>query len=756
MSLVIVVNLLHYATLVRDVSQPSTLDANFVTDYMLQYDRQMQSPIIEPYVKQYTLDKGTGSVPFRCVSSSPISWYREENSPWTSTVQATCSSASNQSNGSHCASIAFTNASIEQVGRYYCAKDAEVRQYREQYGWTKDEMLRIHLPDLEAEFHATSFYLFVEDPEQPLVPGNKITSIGYILHVPCKPTSARAEVELIDMDVNATLQTTHGKYKSRVTRTQLADIKELVIESATVEHSGTYRCKTPTRTHSNITYFSSVKLYVLNSTEDFIYFSEGNTNATTIRVPKEFRTDGHSKPVTIAINYEYYAAEVNCSWFRDGTPTEALCGNCSERYEIQHKWRRDSLTILHPTIWESGRYTVECRVGNGIRRNTSRDVFIEAKAILNGKIITTVLVIAALGVLLFIGIVWGYRKYTEGKVKLSKDGTESMDGADSDRVDFLPDVYKIPREQVQLCERLGQGEFGITWMAKVSGMSEDPSLETVVAVKETKERNDRQMLVMLVSELKVHVHAGHHLNVVNLLGAVIDNVSEGELLLVMEYCRFGDMKHFLQQNRPYFENNADDGLFGSAAPDSTSTSSAVGYPFSTTDLLYWASQIACGMDYLGTSGLIHGDLAARNVLLCEGSIVKIGDFGMARVTRRDDVYRKSDSNARLPLAWMAVESLRDRIFSSSSDVWAYGVLLWELFTLGTEPYSTLLVNETILDLLTQGYRMQKPEYASTDVYSVMRNCWEEDPCARPTFKDLFTEFNNRLPNRLRKVRMPNG
>ncbi|KFB35798.1 AGAP008813-PA-like protein [Anopheles sinensis] len=415
---------------------------------MLQYDRQMQSPIIEPYVKQYTLDKGTGSVPFRCVSSSPISWYREENSPWTSTVQATCSSTSNQSNGSHCASIAFTNASIEQVGRYYCAKDAEVRQYREQYGWTNDETLRLHLADLEAEFHATSFYLFVDDPEQPLVPGNSIISIGHVLHVPCKPTTPRAEVDLINMDgnpvtgvysstdgviissgpysyhnrffcrdhfakqhevifknrsddfedkphfssidkyaitfetevkkgylyplldldfkvtaaynvipsgawvhlvcgsgfgrqklsiipaaaivekVNKTLQRVLSTVtKSPITRMEQAAIKELVIESATVEHSGTYRCETPTLSHTNVTYFSSVKLYVLNSTEDFIYFSEGNTNATSIRVPKEFRTDGHSKPVTIAINYEYYAAEVNCSWFRDGMPTEALCGN---------------------------------------------------------------------------------------------------------------------------------------------------------------------------------------------------------------------------------------------------------------------------------------------------------------------------------------------------------------------------------------------------------------------------------------------
>ncbi|XP_058122568.1 vascular endothelial growth factor receptor 1-like [Anopheles ziemanni] len=600
-------------------------------------------------------------------------------------------------------------------------------------------------------------------------------------------------------------------------------------------------------------------MYVLNSTEDFIYFLEGNTNATTIRVRKESGTDGQdivaSKPVVIAFNYEYYAEKVYCSWFRDDTPTEALCGNCTQRYMIRHEWKRDSLTILRPSIWESGRYTVECRVGNGIKRNTSRDVFIEgdwevtlspkrvemvssdpielvcrsrgvdsptfqlyfiecdyqtwdkcrdtgdkeqletmissmhrtafevyhvfvitpkefgivvcevlsehgtrfaetilqnseseAKAILNSKIITKVLAIATVGVLLFVGIVWGYRKYTEGKVKLPKDGAKSTDGAGGESINFLPGVYKISRQQVQLYERLGQGEFGVTWMGKVSGISEDPSLETVVAVKEPKERPSKQMLITLLSELKVHVHVGHHLNVVNLLGAVVENLGEGELLLVMEYCRFGNMKHFLQQNRPHFENNVDDGLFGSAAPES----GAAGYPFSTTDLLYWASQIACGMEYLSTSGIIHGDLAARNVLLCEGSIVKIGDFGMARVIRRDDVYRKSDNDALLPLAWMAVESIRDRIFSTRSDVWAYGVLLWELFSLGTEPYSTVLVNEMILGLLTQGYRMEKPAYAPSEIYSLMKSCWEEDPCARPTFKELFDEFNSRLPNRLRK------
>uniref|UniRef100_A0A182IMX0 Receptor protein-tyrosine kinase n=1 Tax=Anopheles atroparvus TaxID=41427 RepID=A0A182IMX0_ANOAO len=792
MSVYFLVNLLNLTAPVRDAIQATANNASYVTEYMMKGNQQMQFPTIEPNFKHYTLAKGA-SVTVQCVSSSPISWYREENFPW--------------------------------IGRYFCVNDAVLRRHRKQYGWRSNAMPHQNFAELEAEFHATSMHLFVIDTKWPDLKLKENDMLQRDLE---------SKIASCDMQVN----------------------KELIIESAKEEHSGTYQCEanwTNPDGSLHMSTRSTLQLYVLDSTEGFVFFLE-DSNDTAIRIPK-VHIDGAQQvvrvqPLTIAINF--FSTNVSCSWYRDEKAIEAPCGNCSEQYEIRHKPTRDSLTILHPSIWDSGRYTVECSAGNGTKRNTSRNVFIEglwevrvfsdrqdaavssspielvcrsrgvedpqfqlyfikcedqmwvecrgrnekeklkttshskhhtafevyyvavivpeefgivvcevsskeghqsaetilqsssqegivAKRTLNRNTIIWAIVLAALLVLFFVFIVWSYRKCTEGNDKLP--GITCA--WDIDRLDFLPDVYRFPREKLQLYEMLGQGEYGVIWKAKVSGVVDDPSLETVVAVKETRELNDEQMMAMLLSELRAHVHVGHHLNVVNLLGAVVDNFTQGELMLITEYCQFGDLKGFFKHNVAFFENNDDDGLFGVTVP----SVGAGGYPFSKTDLLFWASQVACGMNYLSTSGLIHGDLAARNVLLCDGGIVKICDFGMARVTHRDDVCRKPNREW-LPNAWMALEIIREGTFTTNSDVWAYGVLLWELFTLGAEPYSEVSMDEPILDILEQGYRMQKPEYASMEVYLVMRNCWESEPTVRPTFKQLHEELHSMLPIRL--------
>ena len=136
--------------------------------------------------------------------------------------------------------------------------------------------------------------------------------------------------------------------------------------------------------------------------------------------------------------------------------------------------------------------------------------------------------------------------------------------------------------------------------------------------------------------------------------------------------------------------------------------------YSVKDLLSWSYQLARGMEHLANKRVIHGDLAARNVLLAENNIIKICDFGLAKNMYQDSNYTKK-SGGPLPIKWMAVESLTYRIFSSESDVWSYGIVLWELFSLARTPYPGVDPDENFQKKLEAGYRMEKPTYAPDEM-----------------------------------------
>ncbi|ELT94233.1 hypothetical protein CAPTEDRAFT_48307, partial [Capitella teleta] len=131
---------------------------------------------------------------------------------------------------------------------------------------------------------------------------------------------------------------------------------------------------------------------------------------------------------------------------------------------------------------------------------------------------------------------------------------------------------------------------------------------------------------------------------------------------------------------------------------------------------------------------IHRDLAARNILLGPGKVVKVCDFGLARVVYNGDQYYKL-TNGRLPMKWMAVESLKDRVFTTSSDVWAFGILLWEIVTMGATPYPNVALTN-LYTYLAEGNRMSQPANCSNEIYSMMLMCWCENPSDRPTFSNL--------------------
>ncbi|KAJ8368411.1 hypothetical protein SKAU_G00084390 [Synaphobranchus kaupii] len=170
---------------------------------------------------------------------------------------------------------------------------------------------------------------------------------------------------------------------------------------------------------------------------------------------------------------------------------------------------------------------------------------------------------------------------------------------------------------------------------------------------------------------------------------------------------------------------------------------------STMDLLSFTFQVARGMDFLASKNCVHRDLAARNVLLSHGKIVKICDFGLARDIMHDNNY-VSKGSTFLPVKWMAPESIFDNLYTTLSDVWSYGILLWEIFSLGGTPYPGMMVDSSFYNKIKSGYRMAKPEHATGDVYEVMMRCWNSEPEKRPSFHSLSETVASFLPSEYKK------
>ncbi|KAM8961193.1 BDNF/NT-3 growth factors receptor isoform 2-T2 [Pelodytes ibericus] len=280
-------------------------------------------------------------------------------------------------------------------------------------------------------------------------------------------------------------------------------------------------------------------------------------------------------------------------------------------------------------------------------------------------------------------------------------------------------VQHIKRHNIVLKRELGEGAFGKVFLAECYNLYPEQD-KILVAVKTLKDASDNARKDFhREAELLTNLQ---HEHIVTFYGVCV----EGDpLIMVFEYMKHGDLNKFLRAHGP------DAVLMAEGNRPAELTQS---------QMLHIAQQIAAGMVYLASQHFVHRDLATRNCLVGENLLVKIGDFGMSRDVYSTDYYRVG-GHTMLPIRWMPPESIMYRKFTTESDVWSLGVVLWEIFTYGKQPWYQLSNNE-VIECITQGRVLQRPRTCPKEVYDLMLGCWQREPHMRLNIKEIHSLLQN--------------
>ncbi|KAA0201619.1 hypothetical protein HAZT_HAZT010083 [Hyalella azteca] len=290
-------------------------------------------------------------------------------------------------------------------------------------------------------------------------------------------------------------------------------------------------------------------------------------------------------------------------------------------------------------------------------------------------------------------------------------------------------IPNIPTGLYNVIEVIGEGKFGFIQLCKIKDVVtttfKNITPGAVCLVKKLMPKAS-DILIQNFKEEATILSKLDHPNITRLLGTA--NVYDSHTMLV-EYSEHGDLYHFLREHT----------FVGSTQPTRNKPVLAI------SDLIYMATQIASAMAYFESQRFIHRDLAARNCLVCDDLIIKITDVAMSRPAFTNH-YFHSDGGSVLPIRWMAWEAVLEGRFSSKSDVWSFGVTLWELFTLGScQPYENM-TDALVLENLSHCYHddgmgmtlLQQPSSCGRDIYQLMKSCWSQQEDLRPSFHDLLS------------------
>ncbi|KAM8916665.1 tyrosine-protein kinase receptor TYRO3 isoform 2-T2 [Spinachia spinachia] len=306
------------------------------------------------------------------------------------------------------------------------------------------------------------------------------------------------------------------------------------------------------------------------------------------------------------------------------------------------------------------------------------------------------------------------RTFSRTRAELQESTLDSL-GINEDLKNKLQDVL-ISERLLTLGHMLGKGEFG---SVREAFLKKEDSAGLKVAVKVLKSDITSSCDIEQCLKEAAYMKDFHHPNVIQLIGVSLQRRPGWRLpvpMVVLPFMKHGDLHTFLLLSR-----------LGDAP-----------FSLSLQTLLGFMLDIARGMDYLSSRSIIHRDLAARNCMLNENMVVCVADFGLSKKIYSGDYYRQG-SVSKLPVKWIALESLADNVYTTQSDVWAFGVTMWEVLTRGQTPYPGV-ENSEVYEFLIRGERLKRPSDCRQDIYEVMHSCWSPVPKCRPSFQHLVSQL----------------
>ncbi|KAJ7338184.1 hypothetical protein JRQ81_010846 [Phrynocephalus forsythii] len=298
----------------------------------------------------------------------------------------------------------------------------------------------------------------------------------------------------------------------------------------------------------------------------------------------------------------------------------------------------------------------------------------------------------------------GIRSHTVS-VSETDDYAEIIDEEDTYTMPSTRD-YEIQRERIELGRCIGEGQFGDVHQG-VYVTPENPTM--AVAIKTCKNCTSDSVREKFLQEA-LTMRQFDHPHIVKLIGVITEN----PVWIIMELCTLGELRSFLQVRK---------------------------YSLDLASLILYAYQLSTALAYLESKRFVHRDIAARNVLVSSTDCVKLGDFGLSRYME-DSTYYKA-SKGKLPIKWMAPESINFRRFTSASDVWMFGVCMWEILMHGIKPFQGVKNND-VIGRIENGERLPMPPNCPPTLYSLMTKCWAYDPSRRPRFTELKAQLNTIL------------